>query len=107
MIWTSFRAGFGFRDVYCHHGPLPRPERRNLLVRGEPGHQRAEPGADLLDLLGVLGLAALEEVGLARVELLDQLARERSVPDLAQDAAHLLAGLLVDQAGPAGVAAVL
>ena len=54
-----------------------------LLVLGKPGHQRPQPGADLLDLLGVLGLAALEEVRLARVELLDQFAGERAVLDLA------------------------
>src|SRR5580698_8279330 len=58
----------------------------SLLVIGQPGHQRAQAGADLLDLLGALGLTALEEVRLARVELLHQLPRERSVLDLAEDA---------------------
>src|SRR5689334_8578261 len=80
-----------------------RGDETCLLLVGEPGHQRAELGADLLDLLVVLGLAALEEVRLARVELLDQLPRERAVLDLAQDAAHLLTGLLVDQPRAAGV----
>src|SRR6185437_7759567 len=80
---------------------------RPLLVLVEPGHQRPQPGADLLDLLVVLFLAALEEVRLARVELLDQLPGERAVLDLAKDAAHLLAGVLVDQPRAAGVAAVL
>src|SRR3954447_9977580 len=88
-------------------GTPPGALKHALLVLGEPGHQRPEPGADLLDLLVVLGLAALEEVRLAGVELLDQLAGERTVLDLAQDAAHLLAGLLVDQPRAAGVAAVL
>src|SRR5215468_134706 len=77
----------------------------SVLV-AQPAHQRAEPGADLLDLLGPLGFAPLEEVRLAGVELLDELAGEGAVLDLAEDLAHLLAGPLVDQARATGVPAV-
>src|SRR5882724_9497004 len=80
---------------------------RGSLLRRQPAHQRAELRADLLDLLSLLGLAALEEGGLAAVELLDQLAGEGAVLDLAEDLAHLLAGGLVDQPRAAGVAAEL
>src|SRR5262249_28619952 len=99
-------GGPGLDGGRRHLDPGTRPGRVNvrLLVLVEPGHQRAQPRADLLDLLVVLFLAALEEVRLARVELLDQLAGERAVLDLAQDAAHLLAGVLVDQPRAAGVA---
>src|SRR5579859_7825013 len=50
------------------YGRLARPIRWRFLPSGalvlfvrEPAHQRAELGADLLDLLRLLGLAALEE----------------------------------------------
>src|SRR5580658_6031526 len=79
----------------------------SLLFFAEPAHERAQVSPDLLDLLVLLGLAALEEVRLAGVHLLDQLAGERAVLDLAQDLAHLLAGRLVDQARAASVAAEL
>src|SRR6266852_464427 len=108
MLLIAIQTGLTATIVACYpvwSVQTPPGRVRGLFVLGEPGHQRPQPGADLLDLLGVLGLAALEEVGLARVELLDQLAGERAVLDLAQDAAHLLAGLLVDQPRAAGVAA--
>src|SRR5437667_4066434 len=76
--------------------PRSRPRgtccTRGSLLWRQPAHQRAELRADLLDLLGLLGLAALEEGGLPAVELLDQLAGEGAVLDLAEDLAHLLAG---------------
>src|SRR5581483_896198 len=50
--------------------PARGDETSGLLFVGEPGHERPELGADLLDLLVVLFLATLEEVRLARVELL-------------------------------------
>src|SRR5690349_8610628 len=85
------RSGRDERDERGGPGPLSQTPRsgprgtcctRSLLWR-QPAHQRAKLRADLLDLLGLLGLAALEEGGLAAVELLDQLASEGAVLDLA------------------------
>src|SRR5438045_4177713 len=79
----------------------------HLLVGVQPRHHRAEPRADLLDL-GPPGLLAhLLEVREAVLGLSDPLLRELAALDLVQDAAHLRAGLLVDDARSARVVAVL
>src|SRR6266480_4636987 len=72
-------------------------------VVGEPAHQRAQLGPHLLDLLGVQGLAPLEEVRPAAVELGHEFGGERAVPDLPEDALHLFHAAAVDDPRPAGV----
>src|SRR6185369_11342441 len=78
-----------------------------LELRLDPVHVGAQLLADVLDLgVGLLGAHALE-VLLAGAVLGDPLARERAVLDLAEDALHLGAGLVVDDARTARVVAVL
>src|SRR5690242_8066633 len=76
-------------------------------VVGEPAHQGPQLGAHLLDLLGVQGLAPLEEVRPAAVELRHEFGGERTVPYLGKDALHLFHAAAVDDPGPARVAAEL
>src|SRR5205085_11344855 len=79
----------------------------HLLVGVQPRHHRAEPRADLLDLGSPGLLAHLLEVREAVLGLAHPLLRELPALDLVEDAAHLRAGLLVDNARPACVVAVL
>src|SRR5262249_32727016 len=73
----------------------------------DPGHQPAQPGADLLDgMLFSLG-AQLGEVRPAVVILGDPLAGEAAVLDLGEDPAHLVFDLRCDDSRPPGEVAVL
>src|SRR5215472_340166 len=114
MWWWPFRA-HGTATV-CYR-PAGRWSQGPALWAGglsafvgvirEPAHQRPQLGAHLLDLLGVQGLAPLEEVRPAAVELGHEFGGERAVPDLGEDALHLFHAAAVDDPGPAGVPAEL
>src|SRR5215211_2501381 len=73
----------------------------------QPGHHPAQGLAGLLDRVVGPGLAHAGEVGPALVVLVDPFAGEGPGLDLGQDAAHLGLDPVVDDAGAAGVVAVL
>src|SRR5690242_4054837 len=81
---------------------------RLLLGRlADPGHHRPQLGPDLLDLM--LGRAAAKRLELRPSGRLlgDDVAGEAALLDVAQEAAHRLAHVLVDDDGAAGEVAVL
>ena len=73
----------------------------------DPGHHGAQLGADLLDLVGVVEAAGGLEAGLAGLALADPLRGEVAGLDVLEDALHLGAGLVVDDARARHVLAVL
>src|SRR5438270_13892995 len=78
-----------------------------LLAGRDPRHHGPKLGADLLDLVFLRLTAVFVEVGAAVLVLGDPFIGEAAVLDLVEDAAHLGLGLLVDDARPARVVAVL
>src|SRR5918996_1038135 len=78
-----------------------------LALVPQPGHHAAQGLAGPLDRVVGPGLAHAGEVGPALVVLVDPFAGEGARLDLGQDAAHLGLDPVVDDAGPAGVVAVL
>src|SRR5438477_1653413 len=95
------------RSVVSKMRTSPSAIGDHLLVGVQPRHHRAEPRADLLDLGTPCRLPHSLEVREAVLGLAHPLLRELAALDLVQDAAHLRAGLLVDDARPARVVAVL
>src|SRR5512132_771617 len=81
--------------------------RSTLPLVPQPRHHAAQRLAGLRDRVVGPGLAHAGEVGPALVVFLHPLAGEGPRLDLGQDAAHLGLGGVVDDAGPAGVVAVL
>src|SRR5579864_8079333 len=73
----------------------------------QPGHARAQRGADLFDLEVDVGVQQLLVVGLAGLVLLDPLARELARLHFLQHLAHLVLDALVDDARAARQVAVL
>src|SRR5215216_3607261 len=73
----------------------------------QPGHHPAQGLAGLLDRVVGPGLAHAGEVGPALVVLVDPFAGEGPGLDLGQDAAHLGLDPGVDDAGAAGVVALI
>src|SRR3990172_5739257 len=73
----------------------------------QPAHHGAQLGAYLLDRVLRVDSTQGQEAGPARLVLQDPLAGEGAVLDLAQDPAHALPDVLVDDARGAGRVAVL
>src|SRR5579871_2443043 len=78
-----------------------------FVDRVQPGHHRAQLSPDLLDL--VLGVSAPHglEAGTPGLVLKNPARGERAVLNLAQDAAHLFARVVVDDARTGNVVAEL
>ena len=88
--------------------PPGRPGRRGRglglpglhLDRVEERHLGAEPAADPLDQVVVVGLRGAARTRAAGLVLRDPAVRERAVLDVGEDVLHPLADALVDQRGP-------
>src|SRR3954451_17972381 len=109
------RAGRHLRVAAAARVSQPRPGCRARLVLAlvdqrvmlDPRHHRAQPLAELLDLV-LRGAAAHRlEAGLARGVFQHPFARETAALDLTEDPLHLGPDVLVDDPGYAQVVAVL
>src|SRR5271163_970044 len=81
--------------------------RRSGFSGFQPGHARAQLGADFFDGVRQIRLQQLGVLAPPALVLRYPLAREFALLDLGQNLAHFLLGGLVDDARPAGQIAVL